>query len=153
MELRSFSVHDLNAIITITHPYQEIQHRVGPLGFPLSAGSYPEGSVFQIDREVSLRTPAGIAVAIAGRSECLRLAGPIRKPVVVHKHLQRVDVESNPAVVRRSVVYAFVNSIGTGWRADAGDLRSFVVVDGIVFEQPCRRIREGQHHSCRHNIG
>lgn len=109
--------------------------RVLALGFPLGAGSYPERRPLQVDREVTLRAEAGVAVAVARRTERLRLAGPIGEPVVVLDDLQRPDVEPDLAVVRRAVADALVDPVRGRGRANAGVRRPPVDVDGVVFDQ------------------
>lgn len=109
--------------------------RVLALGFPLGAGSYPERRPLQVDREVTLRAEAGVAVAVASRTERLRLARPIREPMVVLDDLQRSDVDPDLAVVRRAVADALVDPVRRGRGANAGVRRPPVDVDGVVFDQ------------------
>lgn len=101
--------------------------------FPRSVGSNAKRCALEIDRKVTLRTTARIAVAVTGRTERLLLAGAVREPEVVRVHLQRRHVDADLAVMRRTVANARVRPIALRVFTLVRIGRSSIDVDGIVF--------------------
>lgn len=111
-----------------------MNHRILALSFPLGLGSYSERCSLEVDREVSLWALTGVAVAVSSGTIRLGFAGPVREPMVVLMHLQRIDVDSNLAVVRCPVADARVDPVSRGWRTESRIRRSTVDVDSVVLD-------------------
>lgn len=87
-----------------THPNLIFYRRIGASGFPRHGRPHPEASSLEVHKEVSLRTRAGVAVAVAAGGELLRPTHYVGELVVVVDDLERVNVEPDLVEARRAIV-------------------------------------------------